>query len=209
MADDPLYIRLHDKLGVNTTRMRWKLYQIEQRKERMVQQGGLPTGLQWLTYPHKICRHCGAVVDREARVCATCERPAPSMMVYRMSRVFGLLMPASAPTTVTAFIIILGLVYGAMIVIDGMGAILAPSTDVVLRFGGWGSPHGLHPAHLWRLLGFSLTHYGLIHIGFNCFAASQVGPALEGNIGSRRMLVVITACQIGAALATFFKPIHM
>jgi rhomboid protease GluP len=41
-----------------------------------------------------------------------------------------------------------------------------------------------------------------MHIGFNLFALSQVGPVVEDRIGPRRMLVLITVTQIAAAIAS-------
>jgi rhomboid protease GluP len=41
----------------------------------------------------------------------------------------------------------------------------------------------------------------LIHLGFNALALIQVGPWLESELGSRRMLVLITVAQLTTALA--------
>jgi membrane associated rhomboid family serine protease len=52
------------------------------------------------------------------------------------------------------------------------------------------------------LFSFGLVHAGIIHIGFNTYAANVLGPLAEQQLGRRRMLVLITFAQLGAALAT-------
>ncbi len=203
MAEDPLYIKILDKLGVNTTRLRWRLYRLEQRGQQVAERKGLPQWLEWMRYPHKICRHCGAVNDRDDRACHRCERSLPSMTGYRVARVLGLIMPDSAPVTMTAFLAAITLVYGVAVLIDGFH-IMMHSQEALILLGAFTSRHHPVSAEWWRMLSFSLVHGGLIHIGFNLFALSQIGPVLESHIGRKQMLVVVTATQFSAALGTFF-----
>ena len=60
------------------------------------------------------------------------------------------------------------------------------------------------PLQYWRALAFGLYHAGLIHIAFNLFALSQIGPIMENQVGRSRMLVVITGCQLTAAAGSYF-----
>ena len=60
------------------------------------------------------------------------------------------------------------------------------------------------PWHLWRLFGFGLAHFGLIHIGFNGFALSQIGPLLEEQTGRARYFTAITFSQFTAAALSLY-----
>ena len=203
MADEHFLIKILDKLGFNTTKLRWKMYQWERRAHQAKASGGLPPWLQWMRYEHKICRHCGAVNDRQSRTCHRCERRIPSVIVYRLMRVGGLLFPESAPVTGTAFIVIITIFFGAMLTVDGMDALWAPTHASFLLFGAFLSELGPGGLVWWRWFGFSFAHAGLIHIGFNVYATMQIAPLIESSIGRIKMLVVITVCQATAAFGTY------
>lgn len=203
MTDDPFFIKLLQRLGVNTTKLKWKLYQIERRAQSAARNGVTPTWLRWLSYPHKICRHCGAVNDRDTRICHRCERRLPGMLGYRLFRMLGLALPQGTPVTSMAFIVVILFFYGLAVVFDGFSAILSPSSETLYAFGAFTERHGINLRDWWRLFAFSLAHGGIIHIGFNVIATSQIGPVIENYIGRKRLLVVITACQLAAALATY------
>lgn len=203
MEQDPFYIKLLEKLGVNTTRLRWKLYQLDRKRQNVVQTGAIPSWLQWLKYPHKICRHCGAVNDREDRICHRCERRMPSMAGYRLSRMLGLMMPESAPLTMNLFLLAMAAVYAITVLLDGF-ALMGHSNRVLVLLGAFASGHAPLGSDWWRMLAFSLTHAGVIHIAFNAFALTQIGPLVETQIGPKRMLILVTATQFSAAAGTYF-----
>ncbi len=204
MADEPFFLKLLAKLGVNTTQLRWKLYQFERRADRAKKSGGLPSWLQWLRYEHKLCRHCGAVNDRAIRQCHRCGRRIPSMLGYRAYRFLGLMLPAGAPVTASSFLAVVCLFYAAAMLIQGVSVIFPGSSNPVLYLFGAFTNRTDEGADWWRWLAFSLAHANIIHIGFNVFATTQIGPIVENEIGRYRMLVVITGCQIAAAVATWF-----
>lgn len=200
---DPLLIRILASLGFNTTKLRWRLYQMEQRAQQARKGGVLPGALHWLRYEHKICRRCGAVNARETKQCHRCGRRIPGMIGYRMSRMLGLMMPDQAPVMCTLFLTAMVLVYGVGILLDGFGfrAIFGPSSDALRRLGAY-SDQFQGGGAIWRMLSMGLVHGGLMHIGFNAFALTQIGPIVENALGRKRMLVLITACQICAAYAS-------
>lgn len=204
MPVDPLYIRLLEKMGVNVTRLRWKMYQREEKTKSLLHEGPLPGPLKWLSYGHKICRHCGAVADREAKICASCERTLPSMSGYRVARIVSSFIPKDAPIVIFGFLGAAVLVFALQIVFAGMGAILRPPTESSLAFGALAYIHGLNSTDWWRFFAFGLCHGGILHIGFNTYAATQIGTIVESRIGPRRMMALITITQIASALATYF-----
>lgn len=204
MPDDPLYIRLLEKLGLNVTRLRWKMYQREQKTRSLLHQGPIPGPLKWLSYKHKVCRYCGAVADRDAKVCARCERDLPSMVGYRATRIVSTLVPKDAPVVVATFLAVAVFVFALQLLFSGMGALLSPPPETSVAFGALAYIHGLNTRDWWRFLAFGLCHSGILHIGFNAYAASQIGTVVEARIGARRMLALITLTQISSALTTYF-----
>jgi membrane associated rhomboid family serine protease len=188
------FLKYLEKLGLNTRKLQWKLYQWEKRRENG--QGGirLPARLHWLTYPHKFCLKCGALAERDVRQCESCGARLPSMLGYKLFRLVGVVLPQSTPATIGIFMVVM---VGLFVLQMVMGGPL-----VSVRFGAWASPLARVPHEYWRILAFGLVHGGLLHIGFNMFALSQIGPALESHVGRSRMLVVITISQITCAVAS-------
>jgi membrane associated rhomboid family serine protease len=202
--EDPLYLRLLEKAGVNTTKLRWRLYQLEQKADRVKNSKGVPGALQWMRYGHKICAHCGAVNDHAERVCNRCEQRLPSMFGYRAMRFLSILFPRESPVTLRIAMGLMVLFFLAQLVVDGPSGFWTPSNLSMWLFGSWSNGIPRFPAadEWWRLFSFGLVHAGIIHIGFNTYAANVLGPLAEQQLGRRRMLVLITFAQLGAALAT-------
>lgn len=203
MADDPFYLKLLDKMGVNTTRLRWKLYRMEERAKHTKEHGATPTSLRWLQYPHKICGHCGAVADKAERECPRCQRRMPSMAVYRLLRIIGIIVPQGAPAVTYIFLAGMFLIFVATILADGLGAIMNPSGQVLRHFGALDSYDDVFGRDWWRIFSFGLCHFGILHIAFNSYAISQLGPIVENNVGRKRMLAVITVTQVTSWIATY------
>jgi rhomboid protease GluP len=193
-----------EALGIRTQKLRWKLYQWEKKREAMREHGtALPTRLQWLKYPHKFCLKCNALNDREARRCEKCGARLPSALGYKLFRLLGVVTPQGGAPTVVIFMVIMAGIFGASIIVQGPSGIMGPDTETLFRFGGWMPLMVNYPAQWWRILGFGLFHAGIIHIGFNLFALSQIGPLMENQVGRSRMLVLITVCQITAAAGSY------
>jgi rhomboid protease GluP len=201
MQLSPEMLKFLERLGVNTTRLKWKLYQLEQRKEQ-AKGSRLPTSLHWLKYRHKFCRHCGAVVDRDAEACDRCGRRVPSMSVYRLLRLLGLVSTQHSAPVVGVFLIAMVAVYLLSVMFQGPSALMAPSNRTLIYFGAW-NPIAVHGnGEYWRMISFGLVHIGILHILFNGIALTQVGPLIELQAGPAKMLVLITLTQLTAAIAT-------
>lgn len=205
---DPFYLKILEKLGFNVTRLRWRLFKLEQRRERMKEDGVVPNRLKWLQFRHKICRQCGALNDRDATQCYKCDRHLPSLLGYRIGRVFGFMIPGDAPHAITTFAAISALFFVANIALEGFGALLHPSFKVLYLTGGFLiDESGRYD--WWRAMTFGVVHSGLLHIGFNTYAMIVLSALSENHLGGRRTLVLITASQIGAAIATWFWYFHL
>lgn len=205
MSEDPLYIRILEKLGVNTTRLRWKLYQKEQQIKDIQRTGIKPKGLQWLSYPHKICAHCHAINDRESKICSSCNRRLPNMLLYKITRFLTTAGPTNAPITIQSFLGLMFLFFAVQVSLGGfqLSNIMSPNFTATTIMGAFTPDIFTSPFHAFRWLAFGLLHGGLIHIAFNSYALYNIGPLIESQITRARMLTLITLSQLGAAFACY------
>ncbi len=205
MADDPLYIKLLDKLGVNTTRLKWAVYKREEKARQIMRGGATPSGFQWFKYPHKTCPHCGAINDKESRTCASCGRPVPSMLVYRVSRAFQTIVPQDRPVVTQAFLGLTILFFALQLGIEGFSIRHMMGLDgrfsIVLGSFRGDVVEGL--GHYWRIMSFGLLHGGLLHIGMNGYVLNQIGSIIEMRTSKSRMIVLITLAQLTSGLACY------
>lgn len=207
--NDPIFLRVLEKLGFNMTKLRWKLYKLEQRRDRLKGGGVMPERFRWLTFRNKICRHCGALNDRDAGACYRCERRLPSVLGYRVGRLFGYMTPESAPHAIGVFAMLCALLYVVNILLDGLVAGLFPNGEALYLLGGLFIDGQTGEFAWWRAMTFGLVHSGVLHIAFNGYAMMVLSSLTEGHLGARRTVVLITASQIGAAFATWFWYYHL
>lgn len=193
-----------EQRGMNVTRLRWRLYQMQRKSEAAKEGPRLPQSMQWMAYRHKKCIRCGAINARDDRRCTECGARLPSMTTYRVMRLLGLTTPATSPVVVSTFLGVIAVVFVLMIGMQGVEGILRPTGYTTFVFGSFAPVFMYIPEYWWRILGFGLVHGGLLHIAFNGFALSQVGPIIEAQIARVRMLVLITVTQLGAAGATWW-----
>jgi len=191
-----------EKIGVNTTRLQWRLHQRELRKNEK-QASRLPSWLRWMQYSHKFCAECGQIVDREDKLCPRCGAKVRSMGMYRFLRTIGIVMPEGGMATSMGFLVVMVGIYIGSIFLEGPTSILSPSKETLYKFGAY-HPSVLEAGHYWRIFSFGLFHIGLLHIVFNSMALLQIGPLIEEDLGAKRMLVLITFAQIATAIAVTF-----
>ena len=110
---------------------------------------------------------------------------------------------------VTWAILTANLVAFSLMIIMGMAAgqgfrpFLNPDGYLLLHAGGQYWPLVLAEGEWWRCLTYAYTHGGLIHLGFNMMVLYQVGPAIEGEIGSLRHVSLYTLTALTATGAGF------
>ena len=188
--------RFFDNLGLNGTRWQWRIMRWENRWEEW--KASLGQKKQHVTYQHKFCR-CGKLLDRNEKVCPHCGARAPSWRAQSVARAFGLVMPAACIGT-PALLVANGAAMVAMMIVYGARALIDPSPLQLFQAGGL-QPYFFFQGEYWRLLTHGYLHGGLLHIAFNMFALSQLGPLLEKEIGTARFLVVYTLCLLGGGVA--------
>ncbi len=204
MPEDPFYLKLLERLGFNTTKMRWRLYRIEQKAQQVARAGPIPASMQWVKYAHKTCTKCGALNDGAAKTCTRCERRLPSMLVNRIMRTIGVIVPANAPAVTYGFLGVTITLFLIQAAFGGIQSALKGDEATVLVLGALAPGHNVLGGDWWRMFAFGLSHFGIAHIVFNSMALTQLGPLAEDQLGRKRMLVLLTVSQLGAALATVY-----
>jgi len=189
--------KILDTLGLNTPKWKWRVMRWQQRRED--RRGWLQRQRQRVTYRHKFCNECGALMDRDEKVCPHCQAKAPSWRAQVIKRMFGLVLPRWAPVTTLVLGANVVILLAAMAVF-GVQNLWQPQTEMLIRMGAL-LPPLFFQGEYWRLLTYGYLHIGILHIGFNLFALSQVGPFLEQDIGPARLFTVYTLALIGAGLA--------
>jgi rhomboid protease GluP len=154
-----------------------------------------------VTYVHKFCA-CGALMDRDERVCPHCGQRAPSWRAQVVKRALGLVVPAAVAVS-TTLVVVNALLFMLVVALGGAEALLVPPLKVLAQLGG------MIPAEVARggyplLLTYGYLHMGLIHFGFNMLVLSQVGPMLEQEIGKSRFFTLYTLALVGGGVARFF-----
>jgi rhomboid protease GluP len=201
---DPWYIRLLDQLGVNTTKLRWRLYQRRRQAERIMEEGVGPSKIiPWWSYANKICPHCRAVNNRDASTCNSCGKRLPSMLGYRVRRLLVGSVPKDSAIVSMGFLGLIFLFFSVQVVLDGRGmrGLMAPSSNALGMLGMFSRQWVIDHSEWWRILAFGLVHGGLIHFGFNAYSLVQIGPMVEAQLSPAKMIVLVTFSQLTAAAA--------
>jgi len=183
-----------DSLGMNGTRWQWRIIRWQNRWEDF--KANLWGKRQTVTYQHKFCRECGGLLDRNETKCPKCGAKAESWRKQSFSRMLGLIMPRACYATP----ILLVVNFGVMIVmmrLFGIPMMLKPTTEALYAMGGFVPGIFLQGAW-WEIITYGFNHGGMMHIAFNMFALSQVGPLLEDELGTARFFSVYMVTLVAA-----------
>jgi len=173
-------VNLAGNLGFNKMRLRWKLirWQDKRRKAKnLAEQERLH-----VDYAHKTCGECGAIQDREQKVCTACGKKLSSRTWQILGRM-GLTAPQAISVSTLLAVSIL-LAYARVWTAQG-GGFGAPSGYLLVDFGGTWRP--LMAEEPWRLLTSVFLHAGLWHLAFNLLAIASIGPRIEELYGRATM----------------------
>jgi rhomboid protease GluP len=183
-------------VGLNATRLRWKLLQLRQRLQKT--RRGAQVSADRVRYVHKTCPSCSAVSDRTANVCAVCGARLRSRPFELLARL-GVVMPLTVSITSLLGLAMIG-IYVRMVVAehDGLFGFTVPA---LLRFGGHYPPL-VWAGEWWRLMTAMFLHIGVWHLGFNVLALSQIGPPIEQIYGRSRMLLFFMLTGVLANLGS-------
>jgi rhomboid protease GluP len=111
---------------------------------------------------------------------------------------------AGGGTPATWAILAVNLVLFSLMVIQGALAgqglrpLFSPDSYLLVHAGGQYWPLVLSEGQWWRCLTYAYTHGGIIHLAFNMMVLYQVGPAIEGEIGTLRFVSLYTLTALTA-----------
>lgn len=87
---------------------------------------------------------------------------------------------------------------------QGLQPLFSPDGYLLVHAGGQYWPLVLAEGEWWRCLTYAYTHGGLIHLAFNMMVLYQVGPAIEGEIGTFRFFTLYTLTALTATAAGLY-----
>jgi rhomboid protease GluP len=110
---------------------------------------------------------------------------------------------------ITKIIIAINVAVFALMVLTGRGALFAPSSSQMIRFGAGFGPLTTH-GQPWRLFTEMFVHFGIIHIGMNMYVLWQGGPLVERLFGNFAYLVIyIFSGLLGSYLSLRAHPLSV
>jgi len=184
-------------LGFNRTRIRWKLIRWKEERRRAARRR--EQQVQHITYAHKTCAECGAVQDKDAAVCTSCNAKLGKRGWQVLGRL-GILAPVGLSLSTILALALLA-VYAREWILAG-GGLKSPSGYLLVDLGGRWPP--LMDAEPWRHLTAVFLHANLLHLAFNLFAIAQVGPRIEELYGRGTMLGLFVLTGVIANLGALY-----
>jgi rhomboid protease GluP len=167
----------------------------------------------------RMCPHCRALIDRDAKMCPLCGEATGPARARGSSSTPGRIMGViPIPTTASSVMIAANLalyaiswymtqnsveaqLYGA----PPMGGI---SGDVLLRLGAK-APYIL-AGQWWRLVTAMFLHAGLFHIGMNMWCLMDLGPQVESLFSTTKFTVFYLVTGIvGFVVSLVLSPYGM
>jgi rhomboid protease GluP len=179
---------------MNGTKWQWRIIRWENRFRDWAFTAKQKKGT--VTYQHKFCNSCGALLDHNEKQCPHCSARAPSWRAQVMKRAAGLVLPSWYP--VSALLLAANLINLVVVtIVFGPRNLLMPQSDMLVTMGAL-VPRLAMGGEYFRLITYGYLHIGLMHIAFNMLVLSQVGPVLEKDIGSPRFFSLYTLTLVAA-----------
>jgi len=188
-------------VGLNPVRVRWRLENWRRRRaeagRRREQQ------VAHIRYQHKTCAACGAVHDRDAVLCTRCgaKLGRRGLQVLQRLGVFAPQWLSMSSLLGLAFVLAF---LRLLVAAPGGGSMFGFDPRLLFQYGGH-FPPAAFAGEYWRWLTACFLHGGVVHLGFNLFALTVVGPQVESLYGRSTMLFFFlltgVLANIGSGLA--------
>ena len=164
----------------------------------------------------RMCRHCRALIDRDARVCPHCGGALGATRARSGNSTPGRIMGVlPIPTTASSVFIVANI---AMYVIswymtqnseasqlNGAPSLGGIDASVLVRLG-CKAPYIL-AGQWWRLVMAMFLHAGLLHIGMNMWCLVDLGPEVESLFSTTKFTVFYLVTGVaGFLLSLWWRP---
>jgi len=179
-------------VGFNRVRIQWKLRRWV--NERRAARNRRAQMLDHVTYAHRVCAECGAINDRDDKMCARCREKLQARPVEVAGRL-GLHAPTGTTTLVAIALVV---VFVRTALATGSAAPMDISPLVLIEHGG--RLGAAMDAEWWRAATSVLLHTGLFHLGFNLLALFTAGPMLEEQYGKWLLPPIFFATAVAASI---------
>lgn len=180
-------VKIAGVFGFDETRLRWKLLRWRTQREEASERAN--AGMAHVRYAHAVCAECGRVQPRGTKECLGCGAPLSSHSVQVVRRL-ALVSPID-PSAGVILGAMIALCYVRQITYSG-GSVMGFDVRTLLELGAHYPPLEWR-GEWWRLGTAMFLHGGLMHVAFNMFALTQIGPPIEELFGRGRMLFLYMA----------------
>jgi rhomboid protease GluP len=193
--DEPLgwierIARLSGKLGLNETRVRWKL--LRWRDKRVANAAAVHERLTRKGYEHLVCPECGRLQSRGTTTCTGCGTGLSALS--QVMRGAGQVGQWDPPVTLVMAILI-SACFVRQAIFSSTDAWNFSGEDLV-RLGAHFPQFEWGRHEFWRLGTGVFLHSGIIHVAFNMLALGWIGPSIETWFGRGRTLFLFVATGI-------------
>ena len=161
----------------------------------------------------RMCPACRELVDRSISTCPACGASMRGVPGGGANRLLSAILPQfSSLTAVLITVNVVMLVLPLMIWGAGAGSrslfsLLAPPGVAQFAFGSKFTPAIVGLGQVWRLVTAGFLHGGIIHLAFNMYALSILGPLVEEAFGWRKFLFIYLVSDIAAfSVSAVFSP---
>jgi len=148
---------------------------------------------------HRMCPSCRSLVAARESICPTCGASLRSVPRPGVGRVLRSVVPSFGSVSTTLLGLIAAIYLAGALVSPAPDSMLAPSGEILNRLGAMHPYWLIYQGQWWRVVNPIFLHGGLLHVGFNCYVLSAIGPLIEAATGRRRFLVLF----VGTGIVSF------
>src|SRR5262245_51127980 len=150
----------------------------------------------------RICPRCGALNSRDEERCFRCASVLPGPVATELLRLSRSVLGEEYPVTK----ILVGACLAMYLFVaaeQGRPVLLGGSASVARAWGALSVvPGTIQP---WRYLSASFVHYGIVHVGLNCWMLVSFGRTIEEHVRGYRTAVVFLG---GSAIGFFASDLY-
>ena len=197
-----LGISLMGLLGFRGARWEWKKTQWKMSLESTLASWEMTE--RGIRAKVRMCPACRELVDRSHSTCPACGASMRGVPGGGAGRFLSAILPQFSSMTavlITVNVVFLALplmIWGASSSAGSLFTLLSPPAIAQFVFGSKYTPAIVGLGQVWRLVTAGFLHGGIIHLAFNMYALSILGPLVEEAFGWRKFLFIYTVCDIAA-----------